>query len=101
MIILLVENMPNDLIESFCGVGNPFTLGSINSGETVLDVGCGELISLLQVARLGRSGESGIDLTPEMAEKAKNNLRRYGVQNYDVRVAGASLFRIPTTPLMW
>ena len=93
----LVENMPNDLIESFCGVGNPFTLGSINSGETVLDVGCGAGFDLIVASRkAGQNGKvCGIDLTPEMAEKAKNNLRRYGVQNYDVRVAGAESIPYP------
>lgn len=37
----IVEAMPTQLIESFCGVGNPFLLGPIHAGEVVLDVGCG------------------------------------------------------------
>ncbi len=37
----IIQSIPDELIESFCGVGNPFRLGIITSGETILDVGCG------------------------------------------------------------
>lgn len=88
---VIIQSMPDELIESFCGVGNPFKLGEIKRGEVILDVGCGAGFDLIVASRMvGRDGKvCGIDLTPEMAEKAKNNLRRYGVQNYDVQVAGA------------
>ncbi len=88
---VIIQSMPDGLIESFCGVGNPFKLGSIKAGETVLDVGCGAGFDLIVASSLvGREGKvCGIDLTPEMAEKAKSNLEQYGVRNYDIRVAGA------------
>ena len=35
-----VETLPSAITESFCGVGNPFSLGGPESGETVLDLGC-------------------------------------------------------------
>lgn len=87
----IIESVPDELIESFCGVGNPFTLGPINSGETVLDVGCGAGFDLIVASRMvgARGKVCGIDLTPEMADKAGRNLERYGVRRYDVRVAGA------------
>jgi 2-polyprenyl-3-methyl-5-hydroxy-6-metoxy-1,4-benzoquinol methylase len=61
---ILVKNMPDDLIESFCGVGNPFTLGSINLGEIVLDVGCGAGFDLIVASgKVGQNGKvCGIDL---------------------------------------
>ena len=37
----LVDTMPAQAVESFAGQGNPFSVGSIQSGETVLDVGSG------------------------------------------------------------
>jgi arsenite methyltransferase len=94
---VIIRNMPDELIESFCGVGNPFKLGSIKSGETILDVGCGAGFDLIVASSMvGRDGKvCGIDLTPEMAEKAKSNLKRYGVQNYDVQVAGAEHIPYP------
>ena len=85
----IIESMPNELIESFCGVGNPFTLGPINSGETIIDVGCGAGFDLFYASRMvGQTGKvCGIDLTSEMVEKAKLNLKHYGVSNYDVQIA--------------
>ncbi len=93
----VIRSMPDELIRSFCGVGNPFILGKINPGETVLDVGCGAGFDLIVAVRMaGKTGRvCGIDLTPEMAEKAKNNLDQYGVQNYDVQVAGAESIPYP------
>jgi SAM-dependent methyltransferase len=93
----VIQSMPDELMKSFCGVGNPFTLGSINSGETILDVGCGAGFDLIVASRMvGQNGKvCGIDLTPEMAEQAKGNLKQYGVQNYDVQVAGAESIPYP------
>jgi SAM-dependent methyltransferase len=89
--LAVIESMSDDLIESFCGVGNPFTLGPINKGETILDVGCGAGFDLIVASRLVRQNGKvcGIDLTPEMVEKAKGNLRRYGVSHFQIQVAGA------------
>jgi arsenite methyltransferase len=93
----IIRSMPDELIESFCGVGNPFILGPIKSGEAVLDVGCGAGFDLIVASRLvGQNGKvCGIDLTPEMAEKAKSNLMHHGVENYDVRVAGTESIPYP------
>lgn len=89
--LAIIESMPDELIESFCGVGNPFTLGPMNERETILDVGCGAGFDLIVASRLvGKNGKVyGIDLTPEMAEKAKENLKVHGAANYHVQVAGA------------
>ena len=78
-------------------VGNPFKLGEIKAGEVILDVGCGAGFDLIIASRMvGPDGRvCGIDITPEMAEKAKSNLRQYGVQNYDVQVAGAESIPYP------
>ena len=87
----VVGSMPGALIESFCGVGNPFSLGPISPGETVLDIGCGAGFDLIVASRMvGKTGAvCGIDLTPDMAEKAKRNLGQHGVPHFDVRTAGA------------
>ncbi len=93
----VIQSMPEELIESFCGVGNPFSLGAIKPGETILDVGCGAGFDLIVASRMvGQDGRvCGIDLTPEMAEKAEINLNSYGVGNYDIRVAGAESIPYP------
>lgn len=87
----IAEGMTDEFLESFCGVGNPFTLGQINPGDAVLDIGCGAGFDLIIASRLvGPEGKvCGIDLTPEMVKKAEDNLQRTGVTNGEVRLAGA------------
>lgn len=87
----ILADMPDVLVESFCGVGNPFTLGPVNEGESVLDIGSGTGFDLIVASRMvGTEGKvCGIDLTPEMAKKAEANLKAAGVVNGEVRVAGA------------
>ena len=71
--------------ESFCGVGNPFTLGEPLPGQTVLDLGCGAgFDTLLAARRVGASGKViGIDMTPEMIAKARTNADSLGVMNVE------------------
>lgn len=87
----ILENMPDELIESFCGVGNPFKLGEIKTGEAVLDIGCGAGFDMIVASHLvGVRGKvCGIDITQEMVDKAKRNLARTAVSGYDIRVARA------------
>jgi arsenite methyltransferase len=93
----IIESLPGDLLASFCGVGNPFALGPINRDEAVLDVGCGAGFDMVIASRLvGNTGKvCGIDMTPEMAERARTNLRRAGIANVEVQVAGAESIPYP------
>lgn len=71
----LLKDVPKAFLDSFCGVGNPFSLGPINEGEAVLDIGCGAGVDTLVAARLvGPKGRVvGLDVTPEMVGKAQAN----------------------------
>ena len=82
-----IDGLPVSLTESFCGVGNPLGLGKLQAGETVLDLGCGAgLDSILAARRVGPSGNViGVDMTPEMIEKARRNAESVGVQNVEFR----------------
>ena len=93
----VIASMHDELVESFCGVGNPFELGPINPGEAVLDIGCGAGFDLVVASSMvGRRGKvCGIDITPEMKEKAKKNLFQAALSDFDVRVAGAELIPYP------
>jgi arsenite methyltransferase len=87
----VASDLPDDVFDTFCGVGNPLALGSIHSGEKILDIGCGAGLDMIWASRLtGPAGRvSGIDLTPEMVEKARANLVRAGASNANAVVAGS------------
>ncbi len=87
----VMEGMSGELLDSFCGVGNPFSLGPVRPGEILLDVGCGAGFDLFVASRLvGHTGRvCGIDLTAEMVEKAWRNLARSDIANGEVRLAVA------------
>ena len=87
----VLSDLPDDVLDTFCGVGNPLALESIHSGEKVLDIGCGAGLDMILASRLvGPAGQvRGIDLTPEMVEKARANFVRAGVNNANAVVAGS------------
>lgn len=76
-----------DLAASFCGVGNPFSLGGLLPGQSVLDVGCGAGFDLFVAAAIVGPGGlvRGIDLSEHMAHRATDNLRRAGLKNWEIR----------------
>ena len=79
-----IDSLPPSLTESFCGVGNPFSLGEPEPGQIVLDLGCGAgFDALLAAQKVGpNSGRViGIDMTPEMIAKARHNASLLGVSN--------------------
>jgi len=75
--------VPSATVESFAGVANPFSLGRLEPGERVLDLGCGAgTDSLVAVLMVGPEGTvTGIDMTPEMLEKARGGAAELGVEN--------------------
>ena len=83
--VFISEASPS-LLKSFCGVGNPFSLGAIEPGATVLDIGNGAGFDLYVASRLaGETGRvCGIDLTREMVDMARQNLAESGLTNIEV-----------------
>ena len=93
----IVETIPKPVIDSFCGVGNPFYLGPIHKGENVLDIGCGGGFDVIFAAtEVGPEGQvTGIDVTPEMLERSKKNLRETSLANVTFRQATAEALPFP------
>src|SRR5919199_7001442 len=58
--------------------GNPTATANLRPGEVVVDLGCGGGLDVfLAAARVGPSGRAiGIDMTPEMIERARRNAQR-------------------------
>ncbi len=79
----LVGVLPAEVISSYCGVGNPFSLGPINKGDVVLDIGCGAGVDTILAAMMaGPTGKAvGIDIVPEMLQRAKSNMEMTGLKN--------------------
>jgi SAM-dependent methyltransferase len=73
--------VPDAAAESFAGVANPFSIGRLESGEAVLDLGCGAgTDSLIAAQMVGPEGRvAGIDMTPEMLVKARASAVAIGV----------------------
>ncbi len=82
----LLQNSRDELLESFCGVGNPFSIGTIKPGDRVLDIGNGAGFDLIVASGLvGESGKvCGIDLTEEMVGRARKNVALAGVENIEI-----------------
>lgn len=91
-----LEAIPQDAVASFAGVGNPFRVGAIRRGDTVVDIGSGSGTDLLLAARqTGPEGRAiGLDITEEMMHKALANARTAGASNVFVLHADAG-DRIP------
>jgi arsenite methyltransferase len=80
-----LARVPESAVESFAGVANPFSLGRLDPGEQVLDLGCGAgTDSLIAAQMVGKEGAvTGIDMTPQMLEKARGAAFEMGVENVE------------------
>ena len=70
------------------GCGNPVALASLREGETVLDLGSGAGFDcFLAAGKVGENGRViGVDMTPEMLEKARENARKGNYANVEFRL---------------
>ncbi|MGB2815083.1 MAG: arsenite methyltransferase [Dehalococcoidales bacterium] len=70
------------------GCGNPTALASLVEGETVLDLGSGAGFDCFLAAnKVGKNGKViGVDMTPEMIEKARENAEKGGYRNVEFRL---------------
>ena len=92
-----IDALPPSVTESFCGVGNPLGLGEVGPGQAVLDLGSGPgMDSLLAARRVGPTGKVvGVDLCPEMVEKARRNAGLLGLHNVEFVQAGIEKVPLP------
>ncbi len=81
-----LANVPDASVASFAGVANPFALGRLEEGATVLDLGCGAGTDLLIAAQMvGPGGRAiGIDMTTSMLDRARNSAQAMGLDNVEL-----------------
>jgi len=70
------------------GCGNPTALASLRKGEVVLDLGSGAGFDcFLAAKKVGKTGRViGVDMTPEMLDKARENAEKGGYSNVEFRL---------------
>ena len=90
-----LKALPLAATEVFCGMGNPFSMGALESGATVIDIGSGGgMDCLLAAMQVGPNGTViGIDMTDAMLERSGGAVRAAGLVN--VRFEKAEMTRLP------
>jgi SAM-dependent methyltransferase len=84
-----LEGLPPSAVELALGVAHPLRHAGLRPGEVVLDLGCGAGIDTLLAARaVGPAGKAiGVDMTPEMAARARRHAQEARLANLEVREA--------------
>jgi arsenite methyltransferase len=84
-----LSRVPDATVESFAGVANHWTLGAIEPGAVVVDLGCGAGTDLLIAAEMtGAAGRAiGVDMTAAMLERAATSAREMGLANVELHEA--------------
>lgn len=83
----IVDSLPDAAVESFAGVGNPFSLRRIEPGERVVDVGSGAgCDTFVAATHVGPSGHViGVDMTQEMIDKSRRTAASLGFGHVEIR----------------
>ena len=79
------------------GCGNPIALASLKEGEVVLDLGSGAGFDcFLAATKVGPTGKViGVDMTPEMLDKARENVRKGNYKNVEFRLGEIENLPVP------
>lgn len=85
----LIDNLPESIVQSFCGVNYPPSFNAMKKGDVLLDIGCGAGLDLYIASTIvGPKGKVfGIDYSKNMVEKAKDNMKKLNVLNVEVKHA--------------
>jgi arsenite methyltransferase len=83
----VVASFPDVAVESFAGVGNPFSIRPLESGERVVDVGSGAGFDSFVAARaVTETGAViGVDMTAEMLAKSRSTALKLGLTHVEFR----------------
>ena len=82
-----VTRLPDSAVEAFAGVGNPFSLGALQPGERVVDLGSGGGFDcFIAAGQVGPEGRVvGVDMTEEMLARSRAVAAAMGLQQVEFR----------------
>lgn len=83
-----LSQLPADVTQLSLGCGDPLTIANLQPGQTVLDLGSGGGIDcFLSAQKVGTEGfVIGVDMTPQMIERANQNKAKVGATNVEFRL---------------
>ena len=92
-----LDAIPATAVESFAGVGYPFSVEAIKPGDVVLDIGSGSGTDVLIAAiRAGADGKVyGLDMTTAMRDKLQANAEKTDVANIELITGEAEDIPLP------
>ena len=98
-----ISSIPTDATENSFGCGNPLEYMDVQEGDVVVDLGSGAGIDVLLASQLvGESGKAiGIDMTPEMIERAQQNAEDVGAENVDFRLGEIESMPVEDRSVDW
>jgi N-acetylglutamate synthase-like GNAT family acetyltransferase/precorrin-6B methylase 2 len=95
--------LPADAVCNSFGCGNPLAFAGVRPGQTVLDIGSGAGIDCFIAARkVGPTGRViGLDMTPEMVARGRENARAGGYGNVEFRLGDAEKMPVEDGSVDW
>jgi ubiquinone/menaquinone biosynthesis C-methylase UbiE len=98
-----LKSIPSDAVENSFGCGNPLAFAGVKEGQTVLDIGSGAGIDcFIASKKVGPKGKViGIDMTPAMIEKARENARKSGITNVEFKLGDADNIPVENSSVDW
>lgn len=98
-----LSRLPADAVQNSFGCGTPLAFAGVQPGQVVLDIGSGAGIDCFIAAeKVGPTGKViGLDMTPEMIERARQNAKEAGVTNVEFRFGEAEKMPVEDTSVDW
>lgn len=98
-----LADVPKDAAQSTFGCGNPLAFSGVKEGDTILDLGSGAgLDCFLAAKRVGPAGKViGLDMTPDMIEKARSNASQGGYTNVEFRLGEMESMPVESGTVDW
>jgi N-acetylglutamate synthase-like GNAT family acetyltransferase/2-polyprenyl-3-methyl-5-hydroxy-6-metoxy-1,4-benzoquinol methylase len=98
-----LSRLPADAVQNSFGCGTPLAFAGVQEGQTVLDIGSGAGIDCFIAAeKVGPTGKViGLDMTPEMIERARQNAKDAGLTNVEFRFGEAEKMPVDDASVDW